>query len=425
MPITALVGMASFAGPLDPPASPVSTAGPEPRIEINATNTPGDDNSLFRITEPGSYYLASSVSGETAKHGIEIASDNVTIDLMGFEVRGGPGSFSGVTIDGLVPTSLQGISVRNGTASGWGIDGFDLNLSIGAVLQNLQSHDNGRNGIWAGNSSTVENCTASTNGQSGIETRGLSTVRNCTTRSNESGFSVGDLSVVQGCTAGLHTFTGFFGSARSLFSQCTSTNNTGGGFRTESRGVFVECVSTGTQGDGIASGAGGFIDRCTVMSSGSIGISAGSDSVVSQCRVLSGLDDAINVGANSTVSQCVATDNNGDGIQLSAGSTAINNTCTDNGDGVTLGAGIRVTGTGNVVESNTLRANRLGITVPGMSNIIIRNRCQDNTVLNFDIGINNYYGPVIDRVGVSTGFASGNSALGTLTTTDPNANFAY
>src|SRR2546423_12808745 len=51
-----------FAGPLDPPAGPVTSSNKtlgevEPRTPVNATNTPGDGISLFKITQPGSYYL--------------------------------------------------------------------------------------------------------------------------------------------------------------------------------------------------------------------------------------------------------------------------------------------------------------------------------------------------------------------------------
>ena len=48
----------AFSGSLTPPAGPVApTPGPEPRIAINATNTPGDADSVYRIAQPGSYYL--------------------------------------------------------------------------------------------------------------------------------------------------------------------------------------------------------------------------------------------------------------------------------------------------------------------------------------------------------------------------------
>lgn len=43
------------AGDLDPPAGPVTPTGRfGPRTEINATNTPGDADSLFFIGQSGS-----------------------------------------------------------------------------------------------------------------------------------------------------------------------------------------------------------------------------------------------------------------------------------------------------------------------------------------------------------------------------------
>jgi hypothetical protein len=65
-----LLGVASHAvaGPLDPPGGPVaptmkSLDQVEPRIPINAETCPGDDDSVFRIVTPGSYYLTGPVAG--------------------------------------------------------------------------------------------------------------------------------------------------------------------------------------------------------------------------------------------------------------------------------------------------------------------------------------------------------------------------
>ena len=89
-----LVALAGFAiaGPLTPPvgsvASTYKTLGEvEPRVAINASNTPGDNDgtpSMFKITQPGSYYLTGNVAVGSGLDGIEIASANVTIDLNGF-----------------------------------------------------------------------------------------------------------------------------------------------------------------------------------------------------------------------------------------------------------------------------------------------------------------------------------------------------
>ncbi|MFN9976214.1 MAG: hypothetical protein ACK58T_40580, partial [Phycisphaerae bacterium] len=91
-----LVGSnAAHAGPLNPPAGPIASTGKtltevEPRIAINSTNTPGSSatSSIFRITQPGSYYLTGNVVGLAGRHGIEIAASSVTLDLGGFTVDG-------------------------------------------------------------------------------------------------------------------------------------------------------------------------------------------------------------------------------------------------------------------------------------------------------------------------------------------------
>jgi hypothetical protein len=84
---------AARAGDLNPPAGPVaptmkSLDDVEPRTAINAANTPGSANSVFRISQPGSYCLTGNVNGGAGLHGIQIESNNVTLDLNGFALMG-------------------------------------------------------------------------------------------------------------------------------------------------------------------------------------------------------------------------------------------------------------------------------------------------------------------------------------------------
>src|SRR3954468_6434409 len=85
-----LIRLSLGQGSLTPPGLPAplfkTLQQVEPRTEINATNTPGDASSIFRITAPGSYYLSGNITGVSPKGGIVIASNDVTVDLNGFAV---------------------------------------------------------------------------------------------------------------------------------------------------------------------------------------------------------------------------------------------------------------------------------------------------------------------------------------------------
>src|SRR4051794_30032159 len=86
-------------GSLTPPAAPTPTMKTldqlEARMPVDTTHTPGNATTLFILTQPGSYYLTSNLTGVSGQHGITINADNVTLDLNGF-VLVGPGNSSGI-----------------------------------------------------------------------------------------------------------------------------------------------------------------------------------------------------------------------------------------------------------------------------------------------------------------------------------------
>src|SRR5690606_32751390 len=116
----ALMTNRTEAGPLNPPAAPNPTMKTldqiEPRTAINSVNTPGDADSVFRITSPGSYYLTGNVTGVSGDRGIEVAANNVTIDLNGFALVGVSGALAGI---GTVGTAVTGLVITNGTIQSW------------------------------------------------------------------------------------------------------------------------------------------------------------------------------------------------------------------------------------------------------------------------------------------------------------------
>ncbi len=200
-------------------------AASEPRIPINATTTPGTSTAVYRITNRGSYYLTGNVNGVTAKYGIEIASNNVTVDLMGFTLLGIPG-----TLDGIHSQFNSGVIIRNGIVNAFGGDGIDLrntnSFSYASLIENIISINHTGVGIITNESSIVRNCVASDNDGDGI--------------------SVWASSLVEGCS---------------------STRNTGNGITTTDGSIVSKCVATQNGGNGIVMNSGGIISECSVFKS--------------------------------------------------------------------------------------------------------------------------------------------------------------
>ena len=62
----------------------------EPRV--NVLTLPAGTDTVHVISSPGSYYLSDNLLVETnTLHGISIEAEDVTLDLMGFEVKCDPG----------------------------------------------------------------------------------------------------------------------------------------------------------------------------------------------------------------------------------------------------------------------------------------------------------------------------------------------
>ncbi len=354
----------SSAGPLTPPPGPVApTPGPEPRTAINATNTPGDADSLFRITQPGSYYLESNITGVVGKHGVEIAASGVTLDLNGFDLAGVPamGAFDGVSA---TASNLTNIAVVNGSVRSWGGDGVDLGSSAttNCRVADLLARANAGNGISTSDSGMVSNCSARFNSGTGIFTG-------------------------NGCTVW----------------NCSAFQNTGHGIFTPNGCTVSNCSTSSNTVSGISTNSGSTVSNCSASSNGGSGISTGN---------------------GSTVADCTARTNTLDGIVCTSACVIRGNTCSANGSGAGDGASIHATGTDNRIEGNNCSTADRGIDVDTAGNIIIRNTCAGNTT-DWDIVANNIYGPIIDRRVPASAAVTGFAAVTTLGSTDPNANFSY
>ena len=170
------VASPTLAGDLNPPAGPIAATGRfGPRIEINQANTPGDANSVFKITRPGSYYLSGNIVGPAGFNGIEVTSNDVVIDLMGFNLDGAAGSLTGI-----VTTSLrQNLVVRNGTIRDWDINGIHMDLfSNGFLIEDIIFREIGQNGVLVAFAGIIRNCSF-TSCPTGINSNCCVLVHNC------------------------------------------------------------------------------------------------------------------------------------------------------------------------------------------------------------------------------------------------------
>lgn len=375
-----LVAPMAFAGPITPPPGPVTGTHKtltevEPRIAINATNTPGDANSIFRITQPGSYYLTGNVTGEAAKNGIEIGASGVTLDLNGFDVVGVTGSLDGIS----ATASLRNVTVRNGSVRNWGEDGVDLSTSLSRMARVEAVHTSGNavDGIRAGDGGLVVNCHASYNGEDGVSSA--------------------------------LTVTG-----------SVARNNGRFGFSINVGGVIVDSAAFDNTDYGIYASNGCTIMRCSSRSNGD-GIIAFGDSLIKECTVTLNTGDGINGQQGTTIIDCIASDNGADGIIVLSRSLVRGNTCSGNASD-----GIFVSSSGaNRIEGNHMSGNGRGLHVIGPGNVIMKNTASGNTTVNWSIVANNIVAPIIDRTAVVSAAISGNSASSSLGTSDETANFTY
>ncbi len=179
------------------PASTNSVDHSEARIPVDSTHTPGDAEYLYIISAPGSYYLRTNILGLTDRSGINIASDNVTLDLNGFSLLGTAGAINGITI-----WNHKNVVVRNGFVSNWGpnrgvlqcagISAFGSNI----LLENLVISDNQPYGVYT-SSAVTRHCTVS---GSSYGVFGGSAVTDCRIDNNGTGIFAFSFSSIKGNT---------------------------------------------------------------------------------------------------------------------------------------------------------------------------------------------------------------------------------
>jgi hypothetical protein len=123
-------------------------------------------DSCQQLTQPGYYKLTKNVN-VTYGTCFNIWSDNVTLDLGGFSVRSS-GLGYGVYANSSGSNPRTGIVVRNGTVGSFEV-GIDLTGAFGAVIENINSSVNSRDGIRTTHGALVRHVQARSNGGAGVD----------------------------------------------------------------------------------------------------------------------------------------------------------------------------------------------------------------------------------------------------------------
>jgi hypothetical protein len=161
-----LVGLALF------PAVPALAQGQVVITQSNALAgnvAPGDAPDFpVTLSQPGSYILGSNLAPGAGLDGIVASSADITIDLNGFRISGGPAGGANNARIGVYGQSDR-LTVKNGTIGAFKLAGIYANGRGYLIVENVRIV-NGYYGIYAptGEFARIQNSTIATNQQTGI-----------------------------------------------------------------------------------------------------------------------------------------------------------------------------------------------------------------------------------------------------------------
>src|SRR6185503_8007831 len=136
-----------------------------------AGNVTAGDGAGFPVTltQPGSYRLATGLTPGKDKDGIVVAAPDVTIDLDGFRLAGGPAGGTDNSHVGIRDLSDR-LTVKNGTITSFETAGIRAQNRLYLVVENMRIIYGGGRGIdnEGGSFTLIQNSIVSSNGYTGI-----------------------------------------------------------------------------------------------------------------------------------------------------------------------------------------------------------------------------------------------------------------
>jgi Right handed beta helix region len=322
--------------PSGPPAASMKTLQQiEPRTLIASLP--------YTITNAGSYYVMTNLTGVSGTNGITISSGNVTVDLNGFTLFGTASSMAGI----LIPAACTNVTVRNGGIQGWGGDGVLVGGGnvTGLTLEKLNVSFNKQDGVYCNCDGVILNCISTGNAGIGI------TIRN---------------GMISGCMSSTNQTTGISCSG-GVVNNCVVVNNGGTGI------LAIQTV----------------VRDCKVTGSGTFGMMVNSGSVIN-CHVASSIYSGIYV--NAPDSQVIGND--------CIGNNTINSTL-DAGiyvnDSLSRIEGNHVIGSGHA---------GIQVSASYSKNLVIRNSVSGNAASNYIIPATNDVGPIGSAASVTSPWAN-------------------
>lgn len=228
-------------GSLTPPGVPAPTMKSldqiEPRVPISSTTTPGDADSFFRITAPGSYYAVGSATASSGRTYLEIAANHVTVDLMGFRWAGAAGSFDGIQV---LP-GYSNVRIVNGTLVNFGRDGIAAPTADGVHIRDVTVSGVSNIAVRVGPGGLITDCLVVSPGQVGVELGAGAMAERCSVRAGAAvaAFVGKEASRFSHCSASTIANDGFFVESGVTVDQCTVAAVAHFGVRTTTNAVCV------------------------------------------------------------------------------------------------------------------------------------------------------------------------------------------